>query len=80
MATELATFQFDHKAITAMSLAVFATFCKLEQWAREMWPELTQDVPRVEETSHLQKGIFILAERREENPQMAKVNTTHTVL
>ena len=30
----------------------------------ERCPELTQDVPREEETGHTQKGIFILAENR----------------
>ena len=42
-----------------------------------MCPEITQDEPRVEETGHAQKGIFILAERRVVNAKMAKVNTTH---
>ena len=42
-----------------------------------MCPELTQDVPREEETGHTQKSIFILAERRVENAKMAEVNTTH---
>ena len=41
--------------------------------------ELTQYVPRVEETGHAQKGLFILAERRGENAKMAKVNTTYMV-
>ena len=44
-----------------------------------MCPELTHDVPRVEETVHTQKDIFILAERRVENAKMAKVKTTHMV-
>ena len=39
-------------------------------------PKLTQDVPRVEETGHTQKDIFILAEWRVENAKMAEVNTT----
>ena len=45
-----------------------------------MCPELTQDVPRVKETGHTQKGIFILAERSVENAKMAKVNTTKMII
>ena len=48
--------------------------CKLDSELKRC-PELTQDVPRLEETGHTQKGIFILAERRVENAKMAKVNT-----
>ena len=46
--------------------------CKLERC-----PELTQDVPRIRDTFHTQKGLFILAEMKVENAKMADVKHTH---
>ena len=41
------------------------------------YPELTQDVPRVEETDHALIDLFIHAERRVENAKMVDVNTNN---
>ena len=68
------SWRFSLCNLVQQSLSILITWgappCKLERW----W-ELTQDVPRVEETGHTFKALFIHAERSVENAKMADVNT-----